>query len=232
MSTFIYIHISYIYIYIYIYVYITRCTYSTQQRARVRERERHRQKQRVGEREDKSEPKSDSESETECARARDDGWEIVGKREGNSKKSHASYTHVRARVRALSYTHTHTHRRVIHTRPRARACTILHTNTHSQTREAPPHPQQTDRQRDRHIRCTRKLDASKEHAPLNAFLYDWYGVATISRLLKILGLFCRISSFLQGSFAKETYNFKAPTHRSHPIPICTIGSLEKVSCPS
>ena len=31
-----------------------------------------------------------------------------------------------------------------------------------------------------------------------------YGVATISRLLTIIGLFCRISSLLQGSFAKET----------------------------
>jgi len=35
-----------------------------------------------------------------------------------------------------------------------------------------------------------------------------YGVATISRLLKIIGLFCRISSLSQGSFKKETYNFK------------------------
>ena len=31
------------------------------------------------------------------------------------------------------------------------------------------------------------------------------------------GLFCRISSVLQGSFAKETCNFKEPTNRSHPI---------------
>jgi len=45
-----------------------------------------------------------------------------------------------------------------------------------------------------------------------------YGVATISRLLKIIGLFCRISSLLQGSFAKERYNFKEPTNRIHPIP--------------
>ena len=45
----------------------------------------------------------------------------------------------------------------------------------------------------------------------------YYGVATISRLLKIIGLFCRISALLQGSFAKETYNFKEPTNRSHPI---------------
>ena len=44
-----------------------------------------------------------------------------------------------------------------------------------------------------------------------------YGVATISRLLKIIGLFCRISSFLYVSFVKETCNFKEPTHRSHPI---------------
>jgi len=47
-----------------------------------------------------------------------------------------------------------------------------------------------------------------------------YGVATISRLLKIIGLFCRVSSLLWDSFAKETYNFKEPTNRSHPIATC------------
>ena len=44
-----------------------------------------------------------------------------------------------------------------------------------------------------------------------------YGVATISRLLKIIGLFCRISSVLKVSFAKETYNLEEPTSRSHPV---------------
>jgi len=44
-----------------------------------------------------------------------------------------------------------------------------------------------------------------------------YGVATCSRLLEMIGLFCRISSLLLGSFAKETYNFKEPTNRSHHI---------------
>ena len=43
-----------------------------------------------------------------------------------------------------------------------------------------------------------------------------YGLATVNRLLKIISLFCRIPSLLQGSFAKETYNFKEPTNRSHP----------------
>jgi len=47
--------------------------------------------------------------------------------------------------------------------------------------------------------------------------YHAYGVATISRLLKIRGRFCRIQSLLEGSFAKETYNSEEPTHRSHPI---------------
>ena len=45
----------------------------------------------------------------------------------------------------------------------------------------------------------------------------FYEVATISRLLKIRCLFCRISSLLWGSFAKETYDFKEPRNRSHPI---------------
>jgi len=48
----------------------------------------------------------------------------------------------------------------------------------------------------------------------------YYGVATISRLLKMIGLFCRILSLLWVSFAKETYHFKEPTNRSHPIDIC------------
>jgi len=51
-----------------------------------------------------------------------------------------------------------------------------------------------------------------------------YGVATISRLLKMIGLFCRILSLLWVSFAKETYHFKEPTHRSHPI------TLSKAYC--
>ena len=43
------------------------------------------------------------------------------------------------------------------------------------------------------------------------------GVATDSRIDKIIDLFCRIKSLLQGSFTKETYNFIDPTNPSHPI---------------
>jgi len=43
-----------------------------------------------------------------------------------------------------------------------------------------------------------------------------YGVATISRLLKI-GLFCKRDLQKRPIFSKETYTFKEPTNRSHPI---------------
>jgi len=53
-------------------------------------------------------------------------------------------------------------------------------------------------------------------------LYDdtffmWYGVATVSRIDKMIGFFCRISSLLYGSFAKETYNLIDTTNQTHPI---------------
>jgi len=48
-----------------------------------------------------------------------------------------------------------------------------------------------------------------------------YGVAIVSRIDTIIRLFCRISSRLQGSFAKETYNLIDPTNWSHPICVYT-----------
>ena len=44
-----------------------------------------------------------------------------------------------------------------------------------------------------------------------------YGVATMSRLLKIMGLFCKRALQNRRYSAKETYNFKEPTNRSLPI---------------
>ena len=46
---------------------------------------------------------------------------------------------------------------------------------------------------------------------------DMYGVATISRIDKILGLFCRIASLLWGSFVKEICNLIDPTNISQRI---------------
>jgi len=44
-----------------------------------------------------------------------------------------------------------------------------------------------------------------------------YGVATISRHLKIIGLFCKRDLYKRRYSAKETYNFKESTNCSHPI---------------
>ena len=43
------------------------------------------------------------------------------------------------------------------------------------------------------------------------------GVATISRLLKIIGLFCKRALSKRRYSAKETYNCEESTNRSHPM---------------
>ena len=45
----------------------------------------------------------------------------------------------------------------------------------------------------------------------------WYEVPSVSRLLEIIGLFCKRALSKRPYSAKETYNFKEPTNRSHPI---------------
>jgi len=47
--------------------------------------------------------------------------------------------------------------------------------------------------------------------------YLQYGVATVSRIDKITGLFCNGALYKRRYSAKETYNFIDPTDRSHPI---------------
>jgi len=48
--------------------------------------------------------------------------------------------------------------------------------------------------------------------------FDGSGVATICRLLQIIGLFCKRALWNRLYSVKDTSNFKEPTHRSHPIP--------------
>ena len=56
-----------------------------------------------------------------------------------------------------------------------------------------------------------------------------YGVATVSRLLKIVGLFCKRALQKRRYFAKETDDFdlKEPTNRRHPIK----GTLKEIATP-
>ena len=44
-----------------------------------------------------------------------------------------------------------------------------------------------------------------------------YGVALVSRIDKIIGLFCERALYKRRYSAKEIYNFIDPTDRSHPI---------------
>jgi len=44
-----------------------------------------------------------------------------------------------------------------------------------------------------------------------------HGVATSSRLLKMIGLCCKRDLYNRRYSAQETYNFKEPTNRSYPI---------------
>jgi len=52
-----------------------------------------------------------------------------------------------------------------------------------------------------------------------SFSLPKYEAASISRLLNI-GLFCKRALQKRRYSAKETYNLKEPTNRSHPIPDC------------
>ena len=49
------------------------------------------------------------------------------------------------------------------------------------------------------------------------FIHTYYGVATISRLLNMICLFCKKALLKRLYSAKEPYTFKSPTNRSHPI---------------
>jgi len=107
---------------------------------------------------------------------------------------HTQTKHTHTHTRKQTHTHIHTH---THTQPQIRA----HTRTHTHT----------------HIIQTVQRVAKKNELRQRLVRLHSYGMATISRLLKMIGLFCRTSSLLLVSFAKETYNFQEPTSHSHPI---------------
>ena len=61
------------------------------------------------------------------------------------------------------------------------------------------------------------------HMCIRAYVYIYfyfnnsYGVALVSRIDKIIGLFCKRDLQKRQYSVKETYNFIDPTNRSHPI---------------
>jgi len=72
-----------------------------------------------------------------------------------------------------------------------------------------------------HAECTRRsmtLQHAATHCNTLQHTATRYGMASISRLLNIIGLFGKRDLYNRRYSAKETYNFKEPTNRSHPIP--------------
>jgi len=63
-------------------------------------------------------------------------------------------------------------------------------------------------------------------------VYLCYEVASTSRLLTIIGLFCKRAQLKRRYSAKETYDFKEPTNRSHPIVYmcCSVLQCVTVCC--
>jgi len=58
----------------------------------------------------------------------------------------------------------------------------------------------------------------------------WGGVASYSRLLKIIGLFCKRDLEKRRYSAKETRHFKEPANRSHPMPgLLRVVSMRQVA---
>jgi len=98
----------------------------------------------------------------------------------------------------LDFWSTHT-RKHVHTHAQTRAHTPMLIYTHTRT-----HNRDT----------TVCVICFKTCTPLST---SWYGVATISRPLKIISLFCKRALSKRLYSAKEIYNFKQPANRSHPI---------------
>jgi len=70
---------------------------------------------------------------------------------------------------------------------------------------------------------------AKTRAQIHAHCFR-YGVAITSRLLKIMGLFCKRALWKRRYSVKETYHCKEPTNRSHPIRTGELWSLSKEKC--
>jgi len=68
-----------------------------------------------------------------------------------------------------------------------------------------------------HTSCAERIKFSNRDDLVFLHTSFDYGVATMSRLLKSIGLFCKRALPKRPIFFKETFNFEEPTNRSHAI---------------
>jgi len=128
-----------------------------------------------------------------------------------------SCVRVFAHTRAHKHTHTHTH-----------ACTRTHTHTH--THDYIEHwCVATSAQYSVAVCCIALQCVSMCCSALQSFAA--YEVALTSRLLQIIGLFCKRALLKRLHSTKETYDFRELTNRSHPIwHVPTSRQLPDVCC--
>ena len=127
------------------------------------------------------------------------------------------HIHIQIRIRIHTNTHTHTH-----TYTHTNTHTYTHTRSHSKTHTLHIHTYvcvclsvcaQFAQQMQQRV-CQAQ---PRQHNITVRTLGMQYGVATISRLLRITGLFCKRVLSKRLYSAKETTNFKEPTNHCHPI---------------
>jgi len=101
-----------------------------------------------------------------------------------------THIHTHTHIRTHTYIHTNKHTSV-HTYIDTHIYTYIHTYIHTYVRTS--------------SRWTHRTSLTS------------YGVASINRMLKNIGLFCKIDLQKRPIFCKETYIFKRPMDRGHPI---------------
>ena len=132
-----------------------------------------------------------------------------------------THTHTHSLALSLSLSHTHTH---AHTHTHTHTHTYKYANAHAHTHKLSL--THTNMCIDRFMYVSPRTHYTNSPTTYSYFqLYisvhqthtSSYGVASTSRLLKIIGLFCKRALSKRRYSAKETCNFKEPTNRSHPI---------------
>jgi len=132
-----------------------------------------------------------------------------------------THTHTHAHIRTYTHTHTHTH---THTSLKHNTQDYIFASLKGNARCTHTNIHVTLTRTHTNIHATLTRTHTNTHASLKRNTRDLcsvcvssYGVATSSRLLTIICLFCKRALSKRRYSAKETYTFKEPTNRSPPI---------------
>ena len=144
----------------------------------------------------KRKKKSKKKTETHC--------NTLAEKEKKEKKQDETSTSITSRCKTHQHPPTHSSTpQHIPTHPN----TLWHNTAQSNTPQHTPRPRHTP---------THHKTLQHTHMLPPSSCQEGYGVALVSRIDKITGLFCKRDLLKRRYSAKETYNFVDPTDRSHP----------------